>query len=276
LLSVVISGLSLSVRTAMRSRSGSVSELRQVQNTSEPKRSGSARWPALALLLTLGPLSSCSQAPVVEAQTASSAASTVPALYETQAAIDAYVSSGRYAADVAAVVAQARAWLEQRAPLAKRPAIVVDIDETALSNWPAYRVNGWARIVNGDCDLQAGPCNVRKWQELGRSPALPSTQALVRRARELGVAVFFLTGRPATLREVTERNLREQGYSFERVILRPEGTYASATDFKAPARCGIEREGYTVLLTLGDQQSDLDGGCAARGFKLPNPVYYLP
>ena len=232
--------------------------------------------PVLALVLALGALSGCSQAPVVGSQPAGAATSVVPAMYETQAAIDDYISSGRYSEDVAAVVGQARNWLEQRAPLERQPAIVVDVDETALSNWPAYRVNGWARIVNGDCDLEAGPCNVRKWQQMGRLPALPATQSLVSRAAELGVAVIFITGRPETLREATERNLREQGYTFDAVIMRPGGTYASAADFKAPARCGLEREGYTVLLTLGDQQSDLDGGCAARGFKLPNPVYYLP
>jgi hypothetical protein len=27
---------------------------------------------------------------------------------------------------------------------------------------------------------------------------------------------------------------------------------------------------------LGDQNSDLTGGYAERGFKLPNPYYYLP
>ena len=44
---------------------------------------------------------------------------------------------------------RARSYMENRAPAVKRPAIVLDIDETSLSNWPAYRVNGWARITTG-------------------------------------------------------------------------------------------------------------------------------
>lgn len=200
----------------------------------------------------------------------------VPNLFDTQRAIDEYVDSGRYHSEVAAVVSEARSWLEQRAPAVQKPAIVLDIDETSLSNWPAYRVNGWTRIQNGDCDLEKGPCNIRKWQEMSRAAALPATLALVQRAQALGVAVFFITGRPAELQAATERNLHEQGYSFTRVILRPAGTFRSAADFKAPARCEIEREGYSVLLSMGDQRSDLDGGCAERGFKLPNPVYFLP
>ena len=51
---------------------------------------------------------------------------------------------------------------------------------------------------------------------------------------------------------------------------------ASGVDFKAPIRRQLVVEGYTILLSMGDQQSDLDGGSTERTFKLPNPVYYLP
>ena len=172
---------------------------------------------------------------------------------------------------------RARAYLEERVRHVARPAIVLDIDETSLSNWQAYRANGWGRVLDGDCDLEHGPCGLRAFQGMGRSPAIPPTLALARRAPELGAAVFFITGRPESLRAATERNLREQGFAWEGLILRAEGaSSASAADFKAPARGELERQGYTVLLTLGDQESDLLGGHAERAFKLPNPVYYLP
>jgi hypothetical protein len=35
-------------------------------------------------------------------------------------------------------------------------------------------------------------------------------------------------------------------------------------------------EGYTILLSMGDQRSDLEGGYAERTFKLPNPYYWIP
>ena len=112
---------------------------------------------------------------------------------------------------------------------------------------------------------------------MGQATALAPTLGLVRRARELGVAVFFITGRPRDLRPATERNLRTQGYVWQRVILLPPGAhFASAVDFKAPERRKIAELGYTILLTMGDQQSDLDGGYAEKTFKLPNPVYFLP
>ncbi|HEY7293026.1 MAG TPA: HAD family acid phosphatase [Vicinamibacterales bacterium] len=198
-------------------------------------------------------------------------------LYDAQRSVERYIASGDYDRDFNRVVADARDYLDRRAKTASRPAIVLDIDETSLSNWPAYKVNGWGRVVNGPCDLEKGPCGLRAWQALAQSKALAPTLQLAKHAKELGVAVFFITGRPVTLRDATERNLREQGYEWDEVVLEPAGaTYASAVDFKAPERKKIADRGYTILLSMGDQESDLNGGYAERVFKLPNPVYFLP
>ena len=120
---------------------------------------------------------------------ATGTATGVPNLYDAQRLVADYISGGRYEQDVAKVAADARAWLEERAKTAAKPAIVLDIDETSLSNWPAYRINGWARIVNGPCDLQQGPCGLRAWQALGQSQAIAPTLALARRARELAFGI---------------------------------------------------------------------------------------
>ena len=230
---------------------------------------------ACAIACATSPSSQVATTPA--ASGASAAAVAVPNIYDAQRLVGQYIEGGRYEQDVTQVVADARAWLDQQSKTAAKPAIVLDIDETSLSNWPAYRLNGWVRITNGGCDLQQGPCGLRAWQALGQSKAIAPTLALARRARELGVAVFFITGRPSNLREATERNLREQGYEWTGVILQPEGAqFASAVDFKAPERRKLTEQGYTIVLSLGDQQSDLAGGYAERTFKLPNPVYYLP
>jgi predicted secreted acid phosphatase len=242
-------------------------------------------FPTLYLAAGLAAISiACGTAPPPQPASSPSAAPprvTAPTgvvpLYEAQRQVDEYIRSGQYDRDFADVVAEARKWLEERARTAAKPAIVLDIDETSLSNWPAYRLNGWGRVVNGECDLQKGPCGLRAWQALGQSKALAPTLALARRARELNVAVFFISGRPPELREATERNLRDQGYDWTAVVLLPSGkSFASAADFKAPERRKITDQGYTIILSMGDQESDLAGGFAERMFKLPNPVYYLP
>ena len=199
-------------------------------------------------------------------------------LFDAQKQIDAYISSGRYDQDVDKVVQQARQYLEMRAKSGEsKLAVVLDIDETSLSNWPAYKVNGYARITNGECDLDKGPCGLRAWQAMGKSQPIRATLAFARRAKELGVAVFFITGRPANLQEATERNLRDAGYEFNGVLLQPPNShFESAADFKAPERKKLEEQGWHIILTMGDQNSDLAGGHAEKTFKLPNPVYYLP
>jgi acid phosphatase len=209
--------------------------------------------------------------------TACASAPRVPDLYRAQLEVVSYIDSGGYLADLGVVVTQARTYLENRAKLATKPAIVLDIDETSLSNWPAYRANGWGRITAGECDLDKGPCGLRAWQGMAKSKAIEPVLGLAKRAKELGVAVFFISGRPPALREATERNLKEQGYTWDGVVVLPEGkTFKSAVDFKAPERKKLADAGYTILFTLGDQQSDLDGGFAEKTFKLPNPVYFLP
>jgi acid phosphatase len=204
-------------------------------------------------------------------------AAAIPSLFETQGRIQRYIDSGQYDKEFASVVARARAYMEKRSAVVSKAAIVLDIDETSLSNWPAYRVNGWARITTGPCDLEHGPCGIRAWQAMAAAKALVPTLELAKRADALGVAVFFITGRPPDLRDATERNLRQEGYRVAGLVLLPEGaSFKSAVDFKAPERRKIAGQGYTIILTMGDQESDLVGGYAEKTFKLPNPVYFLP
>ena len=163
------------------------------------------------LLVACVSISFASFATLTSAQNQTTRGPRVPSIYDTQRQVEKYVDSGRYDRDVAKIVAAARNWLDKRARTATKPAIVLDIDETSLSNWPAMRVNGWVRIVNGPCDLQKGPCGHRAWQATAQAKAIGPTLALAQHARALGVAVFFITGRPAWLLEATKRNLREQG-----------------------------------------------------------------
>src|SRR5262245_7078858 len=198
----------------------------------------STRWP-IALALSLSACASGSQS------------NAVPNLFDTQQRIAAYIDSGRYAADCATVAERARAYLDRRARQVPKPAAVFDIDETSLSNWPAYRVNGWTRFTAGECDLEKGPCGLRAWQTMAKAKAIPTTLELVRHARSLGVAVFFISGRPPDLREATERNLHAEGYEWDGVVLLPEGaTFKSALDFKAPARRRLTEQGYTILFSI--------------------------
>jgi acid phosphatase len=210
------------------------------------------------------------------AQTAPSVAGP-PSLADAKRRVSEYVDSGRYDADLAAVAERARAFVESRTQRAGKLAIVVDIDETALSNLPSIRANDYGFIVAGPCDLPRGPCGLLAWIGMARAEPIKPVLALVRLARERGVAVFFLTGRPERLRAVTEANLRAAGYEWTGLLLKPNDlTTKSAVEFKAPERKKLQDQGYTIIVNIGDQMSDLDGGFAERTYKLPNPFYFLP
>ena len=69
-------------------------------------------------------------------------------------------------------------------------AVILDIDETALSNWPAYKLNNYSRILHGPCDLHDGPCGIFAYQAMGISPAIEPTRDLVRAAKRLADMLF--------------------------------------------------------------------------------------
>jgi HAD superfamily, subfamily IIIB (Acid phosphatase) len=196
---------------------------------------------------------------------------------------------------VAAVLTDARQWVERRAPQVYKPAIVLDIDETSLSNWTRIYRDDFAYIGGGACDLDkpGEACGDIEWQRSGKAPALGPTLDLYKAARCLDVAkpeactkveVFFVTGR--TEREHkgekasvwTIRNLLAVDYrdvSPDRLYMRDPGHQGTVSDHKTAARTAIERQGYTIIANIGDQDSDLAGYHAERTFKVPNPFYFI-
>ena len=201
----------------------------------------------------------------------------VPSLVDVKREVSEYIDSGRYEAELTAVVEPARAYLESRAARGGKLAVVLDIDETSLSNLPSLRANDYGFVIGGPCTLPAGPCGLIAWIQMARAEPIKPVLALAHLARERGVAVFFLTGRPERLREATERNLKSVGYEWTGVLLKPDNlTTRSAAEFKAPERKKLVDQGYTIVVNVGDQMSDLDGGFAERTYKLPNPFYFVP
>ncbi|MDT5317396.1 MAG: hypothetical protein QOE74_6416 [Mycobacterium sp.] len=191
----------------------------------------------------------------------------------------AYYDSGAYLTDLQLVTAPAIAWIREEAPRVDRPAVVFDIDETALSNWEAVRANDFGRVIEGPCTaLPAGPCGWRAWDLKARSTVIAPTLDVFNTAKADGAAVFFITGRDESQRAATERNLADVGYAgFRQLIMEPVGAhFDSAADFKAPQRAKIEQQGYTIIANLGDQPSDLAGGSAEQTYLLTNPFYRIP
>ena len=180
--------------------------------------------------------------------------------------------------DLARAAAPANDWLRQRAPQVARPALVLDVDDTALTNWPVILADDFGRFPAGPCLLPDGLCGWHAWDLRGQDAPLEPTLQVFQTARSLGITVFFISGRPESERAATERNLRTAGYAgYEQAFFTPDGAqFISLADFKAPTRQKIAALGFTIIANMGDQMSDLDGGFSEKTFKLPNPFYYIP
>lgn len=196
---------------------------------------------------------------------------------DTKIAALAYHDSGQYQHDFAVVAAHAINQIANQAPITARPAVVFDVDETALSNWEVIKANDFGRFVDGPCNLP-NACALRAWVLTAQSVVMQPTLDVYNVAKNIGAAVFFITGRDEGLRAATEQSLQTAGYTgYTRLIMTPPGVpFASAADFKAPQRGFIEAEGYTIIANIGDQPSDLAGGHAQQTFLLPNPFYRIP
>jgi acid phosphatase len=164
-------------------------------------------------------------------------------------------------------IALLRTRTAQRRPN-ERLAVVLDIDETALSNW--------AEMESANFEYNRDEFNA--WIESAQAPAIGGTLRLYEEARKTNVAVFFLTGRPESQRASTEANLRLRGFGgWESLIMRSQADKGStALEFKSSERRKIVSAGYRIVLNVGDQWSDLRGQPRAEySVKYPNPFYLV-
>jgi acid phosphatase len=178
---------------------------------------------------------------------------------------------GCYAKDLDLQADRAIAFVRGRAKRSRpgeKLAVVLDIDETTLSNYEEMEQAGFAY------DAKA----FNAWVDSARAPAVPGTLRLFNEAKQLGVSIFFLTGRGETQRDATERNLHAAGFDgWQRLILRQPGQGSlTALAFKSARRREIAAEGYRLVLNVGDQWSDLLGEPEAEySVKYPDPYYFL-
>jgi predicted secreted acid phosphatase len=166
---------------------------------------------------------------------------------------------------------------------AEKKAIVFDADDTTL--W-TYDMEDGLMHFNFDPALQA------TWVFQKLFPATPGMVDFVDAVEAKGYAIFGITGRRFAQEQATVENLQEKGYTQfngDNFYTKWDGADANkpayvtcvaactTVEYKANTRKHIEQDlGYDIVVNVGDQWSDLQGGYADRALKLPNPTYYLP
>jgi len=175
------------------------------------------------------------------------AASAAPRSTSHEVATDADAGLPPYdtwISDVTVVADQAAQYLSTRlTDSSVRSAIVLDIDNTALE-------------TNYGSDSP--------------TPATKPVLALAEQAHKAGAAVIFVTARPGILRSASEENLQSVGYPVDGLYMRGLFDFGDKAKFKTNARIEIEEEGYTIVASIGNNDTDLTGGHAERTFKLPD------
>ncbi len=194
-------------------------------------------------------------------------------LSQLKTEIRAYHDSGAYQREVTATLVPATRYIILRAadneknPSHQKLAIVLDIDETSLSNYHSMHVR----------DFSDDNKQIYEHMHAANAPAIKPMLSLYNNALKHHVAVFFVTGRSSSLKDATIRNLNAAGYhGWSGLYFKPDTfRQPSIAVFKAATRHEITQKGYTIIESIGDQQSDLTGGYAEKTFKLPNPHYYI-
>lgn len=226
------------------------------------------RYPKLVPVLVLAAVAAGCSSPLVPTPAAPVSAEPVNLTLRKRQVI-AYVNSGEYAQEIARVALEANKHLAKRGPKlaaeGKKLAVVFDIDETTLTNYPHILDNDFGYV----------PKIWDDWVAEGRAHAIIPVQTVYDTAVRMKIDVFFITGRKESDRAGTEHNLRDVGYeSWTRIFYKPADYKGTTRAFKGGIRRQLVEEGYVILANLGDQQSDL-GSFAERDFKLPNPFYLI-
>src|SRR3954453_1476692 len=91
-------------------------------------------------------------------------------------------------------------------------AVVLDVDETSLSNLSAIEADNFTFGTNSQAEAT---------NEIGK--AIPSSLALFNDAKSRGLTVFLITGRRENTRAHTDSNLQREGFTgYKQLVLKPD------------------------------------------------------
>jgi hypothetical protein len=192
---------------------------------------------------------------------------------------DCVGEGGCYWADLDAQYKRAEKALDEaKKHSGEKLAVVMDIDETTLSSYCEMERESFGYVGAMFNEWVVSP---------EAAVGIPGALRLFNEAKADGFAVFFITGRPGVQptggsgdqTAATARNLEAAGFRGWTGLRLRNGDENSMTTiaYKSQERKKIVRDGYRIVMSVGDQWSDLLGEPEAGvSVKLPNPFYFLP
>lgn len=115
------------------------------------------------------------------------------------------------------------------------------------------------------------------WILRKKAPALEPVLTFYKYIRNKGINVIFISERPPQSKENTKNNLEEVNYKgFLDLIVRDKSnTFEDVKIFKENQRKLITDIGHNIIMTVGDQDCDIDGKYTGVKVKIPNDLYEI-
>jgi len=130
----------------------------------------------------------------------------------------------------------------------KKPAVILDLDETVLDNL-AYQARG---ILDGT----SYPTGWIAWGNEVAATEVPGAKDFLDYAHSKGVAIFYITNRVVELKNATQQNLTKLRIpwdkSKETILMRGENNWGRDKS----SRRRLVSEKYRVLMLIGDNLGD--------------------
>lgn len=176
--------------------------------------------------------------------------------------------------DVEYCLQEARDFLDMRLQkyvYAEKLAVVFDIDDTAITHFKYFH----------DVNFEKMPSIMNAYLQ-ANSPAVKPVLDFYNYVCEKKINVFFISARKPEithtiqdLRPYTIKNLQSVGYQhYSGLYLQQDGDQKiSTTAYKTDIRQNLNKQGYKIILNVGDQNSDFDPETAEKNIKIPNFLY---
>ena len=162
----------------------------------------------------------------------------------------------------------------------KRPAVILDVDETVLDNSP-YEV----KLIQENKNYPWGWDN---WCRLAVAKPIPGVEKFLKYIDSKGIAIFYVTNRKSHLFHCTLENLKNEGLpqATEKNLM-----VRTSSSSKQPRRDKVSKD-HEILLLIGDNLNDFSDLFHKKDFEerrknadklreefgkrfiiLPNPMY---
>lgn len=175
-----------------------------------------------------------------------------------------YIESGEYKTEMLSIAELAKKIVNyELLSNPNRKVVILDIDETILSNLPYIS----QQIHLNDIDKL---CN---WQKKSFCDSIEPMVDFFHWALKKDLDVLFITARPIELRDATLKNFEKLGIEVAPIYFRDPKQWPVPVDFKIAMRRMITDNGGDIILNIGDQPTDFEGGFWKNALRVPNPFY---